>query len=531
MKYIFKLSKVLTNLVRQWKMVSTSGVVVVLFCVIAYNFSNPIYAQSGKGPTKQQKDEVMLKMNGMFLSFLFSVETRYEQNQQQLTYLQTELQKHQAKEKKKKNQAADAKTEQDLREQINILSDRKLRYERMKTETEMLLAAMEENNPGLKEQNNLARIEQKRKQSGETVYRTDREKRIKEMELEAARLKVLIAQAEQKKNLANNQSSTSSDRERIVKMKREADDLKNLITIEKQKQQTAYLPEREQRIMEMEKEAAKLMDDIKIMEQKQLAQSSSSNYSGKDSKTIEKNISDLTSQIDKQKREQQIAYLPEREQQIKKLEKERDALKTEYKKVEQKQWADNRYSPTSGKDPKVLERNIADITNQINQQKKEQQVSYLSEREKQIQKLEREREALKVEYKQAVEQQNRYLATNSTKQNQKTSSKATPLSQRAYTPGSHNTNVTSGYYIIFGSFIIRENADRFLSKLEREYSNVVDIGNENIFGMYRTGIGPYSTKSDALSKRPNPADVKNWILRIDFDNYTGAIVYFEMYYD
>jgi cell division protein FtsN len=74
-------------------------------------------------------------------------------------------------------------------------------------------------------------------------------------------------------------------------------------------------------------------------------------------------------------------------------------------------------------------------------------------------------------------------------------------------------NVDAGFYVVFGSFRERRNAERMLAILSNQYSNVVDIGNNNVFGMYRTGIGPYKTREDAASRKPK--GVRTWILRIN----------------
>jgi len=89
-----------------------------------------------------------------------------------------------------------------------------------------------------------------------------------------------------------------------------------------------------------------------------------------------------------------------------------------------------------------------------------------------------------------------------------------------------NGNVTTGYYVVFGSFIDRNNATKFLSKLQTRFSNVMDIGNDNEFGMYRTGIGPYVTKEEALAQRPT--DMKNWVLRVETIPNTRMLAYIEI---
>jgi len=107
--------------------------------------------------------------------------------------------------------------------------------------------------------------------------------------------------------------------------------------------------------------------------------------------------------------------------------------------------------------------------------------------------------------------------------NQSTTTTQSPRVSYGYQPA--NKNVTDGYYIVFGSFIERGNAERFISKLRTQFSNVVDIGNDNTFGMYRTGIGPYKTKEEAIAHRPT--DMKNWILRVETIPNTRMVKIFE----
>jgi len=102
--------------------------------------------------------------------------------------------------------------------------------------------------------------------------------------------------------------------------------------------------------------------------------------------------------------------------------------------------------------------------------------------------------------------------------------KTTQTPRVSYAPVSKNA--PDGYYVVFGSFIERNNAERFLGRLQTRFPNVVDIGNDNIFGMYRTGIGPYKTKEEAIAQRPH--DMKNWVLRIETIN-TRIVAYFELF--
>jgi len=71
-------------------------------------------------------------------------------------------------------------------------------------------------------------------------------------------------------------------------------------------------------------------------------------------------------------------------------------------------------------------------------------------------------------------------------------------------------NLILVYYLILGSFAKINEAEKFQSKLKKHYPNAVNIGNENIYGMYRVGIGPYTTKEEAMAQKSSYTD--SWVL-------------------
>ena len=77
---------------------------------------------------------------------------------------------------------------------------------------------------------------------------------------------------------------------------------------------------------------------------------------------------------------------------------------------------------------------------------------------------------------------------------------------------------SSGYYIVFGSFAKKNNAEEFFTVLNKKYSNVVAIGNDNERNMYRIGIGPYASMKEATMQRPPQPE--SWILKVEFMDST-----------
>ena len=72
--------------------------------------------------------------------------------------------------------------------------------------------------------------------------------------------------------------------------------------------------------------------------------------------------------------------------------------------------------------------------------------------------------------------------------------------------------VTIGYYIIFGSFKDKDNAERFYNDLKKQYPNL-SIINDNDF--YMIGIGPYTNKEKAFAEKPAG---NSWIKKIGTDS-------------
>lgn len=73
-------------------------------------------------------------------------------------------------------------------------------------------------------------------------------------------------------------------------------------------------------------------------------------------------------------------------------------------------------------------------------------------------------------------------------------------------------NAIKGYYVVLGSFKEKNDAIKFFSKLQKQYSNAVDMENDNENGMFRIGIGPYTTKEEAATQKP--VNKNSWILKL-----------------
>jgi DNA repair exonuclease SbcCD ATPase subunit len=196
---------------------------------------------------------------------------------------------------------------------------------------------------------------------------------------------------------------------------------------------------------------------------------------------------------------------------------------------------------TPEKDPKIkeLEKMIADLNTQVRtyaqnqqaqtstyEQRQRELTATISAKDRRIQELERNIAMLNTQTAQESTAQ-RQGRSSSTKSRTSTAQSSSSTSSNARNQSMiFQRNVSSGYYIVFGSFIERNNAEKFLAKLRNRYTNVVDLGNDNIFGMYRTGIGPYRTKEEAVAQRPTEA--KNWVLRVETVPNTKLIAYFEI---
>jgi len=60
---------------------------------------------------------------------------------------------------------------------------------------------------------------------------------------------------------------------------------------------------------------------------------------------------------------------------------------------------------------------------------------------------------------------------------------------------------TGSYYVIIGSFRSEKNAQNFVNQKQNEYPNAVNLGKGQSSDLYLIGLGPYTTKEDAESKR------------------------------
>jgi nucleoid DNA-binding protein/cell division septation protein DedD len=96
---------------------------------------------------------------------------------------------------------------------------------------------------------------------------------------------------------------------------------------------------------------------------------------------------------------------------------------------------------------------------------------------------------------------------------EKTENIAVPTPPVKENTGQYSSNeviATEKYYVILGSFQDKNNAQIFLTKKQKEYTNVVDLGKGQNSELYLIGIGPY-TKTEAEKLIQN--DVKGWVLK------------------
>ena len=94
----------------------------------------------------------------------------------------------------------------------------------------------------------------------------------------------------------------------------------------------------------------------------------------------------------------------------------------------------------------------------------------------------------------------------------------TDNSSKNYQPAAGD--ITTGYYVVLGSFKEKINAEKFFSKLQKQYANMVAI-NDN--SLYLVGLGPYAAREEASLRKP--ADMKYWILRFENSSNTRLVVF------
>jgi hypothetical protein len=386
----------------------------------------------------------------------------------------------------------------------------------------------------------------KQKQANQVAYSPERSKRIQELEREAAALNEQIkvqTQSQQKPAFITGQTQTGLTATTKEKQLQDATQKVNDLTVEinKQKQanQVAYSPERARRIQEMEREAATLNEQIKVQPQTQQTQTGQVAMTEKEKQIQEvmQKINDLTEEINRRKQAAGTGQ-KQTEQVAATSDKNKPTQETGKGGAVSNQQTQQTQIASSEKDKKIkdLETMVANLNSQVKtytqnqqrqtsvyEQKQTELAATISAKDRRIQELEKSLALLNAQTNKGYTTQKQGTTTTTT---QSTTPRRSTASTTRNQPLIYQGNVSSGYYIIFGSFIERNNAERFLTKLTKRYVNVIDLGNDNVFGMYRTGIGPYKTKEEALANRPT--DARNWILRVETVPNTKLIAYFEI---
>jgi hypothetical protein len=268
---------------------------------------------------------------------------------------------------------------------------------------------------------------------------------------------------------------------------------------------------REQQIQELSKMTAELSSQIKeYAEQRQQQQSPNNTVASTSSRTeqiqeLEKNAEKLELQIQAYREKQErgsVAVSPEREKRLQELGAMMSVLNQDIKDyaqhAQQKSNVEQIQQPTG---------QYSQSTAQSTTQKQQQTRPYSPPT---------------TQYQQAASPYSQPVSTQKQQQKQQLIAQKQGTKEALY-----QGNVNAGYYVIFGSFMERNNAENFLYKLRQQYSNVVDMGNDNIFDMYRTGTGPYLTKEEALASRPTAK--RSWVLRVETMPNSGQIAYVELF--
>lgn len=616
MKHI-KLNEELTHLISRNMSKIRRALIVV--CSVAYLSLNTdlVYAQNTQGGKQEQ---VLSQIEQKMVSFLANVQTKQEEVQAQIKQLESDLQNHQAKKKKKKDQAADELKEQTLKKNIAILLDRSKQYQKLEDDAHAFLATVKDkqeyaqahpeqkpntNRPAQSQQTNqgqtatlserekqiqavqkniaelTAQIEAKKQtsQSAQSTVSPEREKRLQELELKTLALNeqmIAYAQKQQQKSAGvsgqTTQMTAVEKEQKIQEVMQNIADITEQINKQKQANQVAYSPEREKRIQELERNAATLNEQLKVQTQAQqkpatvsekpIAQLTAAERDQKIQEVMQ-SIADITEQINQrklaagmptdQKQPTQLAASTDRNKSSQDVKKNLTVPTNQQTQtpaqqrpanVNEQRPSVNEQRPTTqpiastekDKQIKALEQTVADLNVQVKtySQNQQRQVSTYEQKQKELTATISAKDRRIQELERSINQLSANRSYTSTKQELASSSRTQPTtSQRISTSTStsrsqpliYQGNINSGYYIIFGSFIERNNAERFLAKLKRKYPNVADLGNNNMFGMYRTGIGPYNTKEEALANRPT--DAKNWVYRVETIPNT-LVAYFEI---
>jgi hypothetical protein len=615
-----RLNQELTHLIS--KNMGTIRRAFIVICSVVYLSLNIdlMYAQTNtQGGTQGQ---VLSQLEQKMTSFLSTVQTKQEEVQTQIKQLELDLQNHQAKKKKRKDQAADELKEQSLKKQIAILSDKSKQYQKLEDDAIAFLSTVKDKQesaqaPGSKPstsslaqsqkssqgqtaplserekqiqavQKNIAELTaqiEAKKQTSQTAQSTvspERERRLQELEQKTLALNEQMktyAQSQQQKSAGVSGQTTqltATEREqKIQEVMQRIADVTEQISQQKQANQLAYSPERERRIQELEKNATTLNEQLKVEMQAQqkpatvsaekpIAQLTAAEREQKIQEVMQK-IADVTEQINQRKlaatgvteqtQPTQLAASSDKNKSSQEVKKNVTVPTSQPQGGQKEVIASNQQtqtpvqrkpgnvneqrpttqpiaSPEKDRQIKELEKTVADLNAQVRtysqnqqrqtstyEQKQRELTATISEKDKRIQELERNISLLNAN--------KGYTSVASSSRTQPVASQrsSTTTSTTRNQPLIYQGNVNSGYYIIFGSFVERNNAERFLTKLRKQYPNVVDLGNNNMFGMYRTGIGPYKTKEEALAHRPT--DAKNWVFRVETIPNT-LVAYFEI---
>jgi DNA repair exonuclease SbcCD ATPase subunit len=447
------------------------------------------------------------------------------------------------------------------------------------TERERQIQAVQKNIAELTEEIN------RRKQASQTTSpSSEREKRIQELEKNAIALTEQINKRKQQQSATGEQIPLTEKEKRIQEVMQRIEELTEEINRRKQASQIAATPEKRGKpVQESKQEVPDLNQQVRVEPQSQqkpafvsgqtptpttttttattpaprpttapayrpttpisVAENAKQNQEVSQSpiaqsaktereKQIEEvmqRIEDLTEEINRRK---QAAATAEQKQQG------QVAASTNKNKQTKKTKTGSQQELPSEKDKQIkeLEAMVASLNTQVKtytqkqqkqtttyEQKQKELVETISDKDRKIQELERNLAMLSAQPGKSSSQKQ---GSSSTSRNQPTASQRSYTSYSKNQPITYQGNVSSGYYIIFGSFIERSNAEKFLDRLQRQYVNVIDLGNDNIFGMYRTGIGPYKTKEEAIANRPTNA--RNWVLRVETIPNTKLVAYFEI---
>ncbi len=448
MKHIFTLNKATGYSINQ-QAIRPVIKLFFLLCFIACPFSYSTYAQTDKNA--EQKEQDISQLGEKMTSFLSTINSKEEQIQLQIDKLEAELEAHQAKKTKKKNQAEYELITESLESKIADLYIKKRQCQTLRNEAMTLISTV-------KDKQDNSSSDSKTLNSGTNSITQNQQKQTNTDE-----------QRRITKSATSTAAATSSDKERqIQEMRKNIALMAAEIERRKQANQSSPSSEREKQIQESEKDA--IAQSAQVEQQTQDEQ-----------KQVDINTNPLStpSSIDKEK-------------QIQELKRTVADLSAQMTANAQKQ--DN-----------------------VNDQKQRELALLVSEKEKEIQQ---QREII-AELRTRVQSQSQSQKYTQIQSFQPASSQ----SQLVVTP----EDVSSGYYVVFGSFAERNNADRFLAKLKRKYNNVTDLGNDNAYGMYRTGIGPYKTKEEAANQRPT--DARSWLLRVETLPNTKILAYFEILED